>query len=61
MFHPSQLQWSKAIQCVHVYVLLSLELKKMLVLSVNGVLCYFPPLIILQENVLEVLDPHAHA
>jgi hypothetical protein len=31
--------------------LLSLELKKLLVLSVNGVLCYFPPLIVLQGNV----------
>jgi hypothetical protein len=29
----------------------SLELKKLLVFSVNGVLCYFSPLAILQGNV----------
>ncbi len=31
-------------------MLLSLEPKKLLVFNVNGVLCYFPPLTILQGN-----------
>jgi hypothetical protein len=29
----------------------SLEPKKLLVLSVNGMLCYFPPFVVLQRNV----------
>jgi hypothetical protein len=31
-------------------MLLSFELKKLLVFNVNGVLCYFPPLTIMQRN-----------
>ncbi len=29
----------------------SIELKKLLVLNINGTLCYFPPLVVLERNV----------
>jgi len=36
--------------CSHLHSL-SLEPKKILVFSINGVSCYFPPSVVLQRNV----------
>jgi len=44
-----KMQSSKAIQCIHIYIQRLLD-PKLLILSVNGVLCYFPQCVVLQGN-----------
>jgi hypothetical protein len=41
----------KEIQHIHVYIHHLFRPKKLLILSVNGVLCYFPPSVVLNGNV----------
>jgi hypothetical protein len=49
MFRWGKMQSSKAIQCIHGDIHKLLD-QKMLILNVNGVLCYFPQCVVLQGN-----------